>query len=94
MIWEYAAKIDPVYTSGTRIVFKSPPYGIPPVVVRPGLDKDVVEKLRQVFLSVHEDEKGREILAGMMVERFNQLDDRLYDSVREMKGWLAKKAAE
>jgi phosphonate transport system substrate-binding protein len=95
LIWEYANKVNPLYTVKTKIIYKSPPYGIPPVVVRPGLDPSLVEKLRDVFLNVHQDEQGRDILAGMMIEKFNRLNDRNYDSVREMKTWLSvKKRAE
>lgn len=91
LIWEYAHNTNPVYTSKTKIIHKSPPYGIPPVVVRSKMDKDLVAKLRSAFLNAHKDPEGKRILAGMMIEKFNPLDDNLYNSVREMKDWLAKK---
>jgi phosphonate transport system substrate-binding protein len=91
LIWEYANHRNPLYTARTKIIERSPPYGIPPVVVRPGLDPELEEKLRSTFLNAHRDPLGRKILAGMMVERFNPLDDSLYDPVREMKAWLASR---
>ncbi len=89
LIWEYANLVDPEYTSRTRIIKKSPPYGIPPVVVRKGLAPEIKNKLREILLTIHEDPKGREILKGMMVERFVTIKDSSYDSIREMKQWLS-----
>lgn len=88
LIWEYADKTDPQYTSKTKVILKSPPYGIPPVVVRPGLNKELQEQLKATFLNVHKNEKGRAILSGMMIEKFVPLEDKCYDSIREMKTWL------
>jgi len=89
LIWEYANRTNPVHTSMTKIIKKSPPYGIPPIAVRPGIDKELKEKLRHIFLNVHNDPKGQEILKGMMVDKFVPIEDSAYDSIREMKKWLA-----
>jgi phosphonate transport system substrate-binding protein len=40
LIWEYANQTNPEHTSKTKIIKRSPPYGIPPVVVRAGLDSN------------------------------------------------------
>ncbi|UCG77208.1 MAG: phosphate/phosphite/phosphonate ABC transporter substrate-binding protein [Nitrospirota bacterium] len=90
LVWEYANKTDPKFTSRTKIIWRSPPYGIPPVVTRKGLDKEIRDKIEDVFLSAHEDLKGREILSGMMIERFVEVSDGSYDSIREMKTWIKK----
>lgn len=89
LVWDYLDKTDPQYTSQTKIILKSPPYGIPPVVVRPGLDADTKERLKNIFLTVHTDEAGREILKGMMIDRFVSVNDAAYGSVREMQAWTA-----
>jgi phosphonate transport system substrate-binding protein len=91
LIWEYADRTNPIYTSKTRIILKSPPYGIPPVVTRPGLAPVLRDKLRKIFLHAHEDDEGKRLLAGMMIEKFVPVDDTLYDSVREMKTWVAQR---
>ncbi len=92
LIWEYTDRTAPEFTSRTKIIRRSPPYGIPPVVVRPGLDPRIKERLRRVLLDAHKDERGREILKGMMIDRFVPIEDRAYDSIREMKAWLARHA--
>lgn len=88
LIWEYANRISPEFTSKTNIVRKSDPFGIPPVVVRPGMDPSLKKKLRGIFLGVHKDKEGKEILKGMMIDKFVVIDDSNYDSIRKMKRFL------
>ncbi|MDH4163876.1 MAG: phosphate/phosphite/phosphonate ABC transporter substrate-binding protein [Nitrospirota bacterium] len=90
LIWEYANRKSPQYTSQTRIIWKSPPYGIPPVVVRPGLDPALKRELKRAFLNAHVDPEGRELLENMMIDRFVEINDSAYDSVREMKSWIGQ----
>lgn len=90
LIWEYMSRKTPEITSKTRIVEKSPPYGIPPVVVSKSTDPETVKKLSEIFLNAHLDPQGKEILRGMMIDRFVTINDRDYDSVREMLAWTKK----
>jgi phosphonate transport system substrate-binding protein len=88
LIWEYENRTKPEFPSATKIVEKSPPYGIPPVVVRKGLDPQLKDRVRQVFLNAHQDELGSSILKGMMIDKFGPIDDSAYDSIREMHDWI------
>jgi len=90
LIWEYANRINPEFTSKTKIIKKSPPYGIPPVAVPPGLDPELKEKIKNVLLKAHEDEKGKQILKHMMIDKFVVIDDSAFDTIREMKKWISK----
>jgi phosphonate transport system substrate-binding protein len=92
LIWEFLNAVDPTYTARTRIVEKSPPYGIPPVVVHPDLPAERKERLRKVFLQLHEDREASVLLGELRIERFGEGDDSMYDSVREMQAWLAGRA--
>jgi phosphonate transport system substrate-binding protein len=91
LVWEYLNRTDPELTSRTRIIEKSPPYGIPPVVVRPGLDPGLKQDLKNIFLNIHNDKKGKQILGKMMIDKFIPAKDGAYDSIREMKAWIAEK---
>ena len=84
LIWDYYNKSNPELTLKTRIILKSPPYGIQPVVVPPGIDPEIKNKLRKIFLDIHKDEKGKKILEGMMIDRFVAGDDASYNSIRGM----------
>ncbi|MHB8792578.1 MAG: substrate-binding domain-containing protein [Thermoleophilia bacterium] len=90
LIWNYFNSKEPELTAKTRIILKSPPYGIPPVVVPPGLDPALKEKLKNVLLHMHEDEEGRKILAEIRIDRFVEVPDDLYDTVREMDNTVGR----
>lgn len=90
LVWEYMNRKNPGVTSRTKIVEKSPPYGIPPVVVSRSVDPETRKLLSDLFLNAHKDEEGGKILKGMMIDRFVPATDRAYDSVREMIIWTEK----
>ncbi len=87
LIWEFINATDPTYTSRTKIVEKSPPYGIPPVVVHPKLDRDSKNRLRATFLSLHKQPEAVRLLERLHIKRFDEEDDTAYDSVRAMESW-------
>lgn len=88
VIWHYMEKNSSPYTKLTRIIKTSPAYGIPPVVVRPTLNKDLKGKLRQILLSMHQDVRGKEILGKMEIDKFVEIGDHNYDSIREMRRYF------
>jgi phosphonate transport system substrate-binding protein len=90
LIWEFMNATDPVFTSKTKIVEKSPPYGIPPVVVHPSLDPALKQNLKTLLLTLHTDPAARPLLQHLRIERFEEGNDELYQTVREMQEWLAK----
>jgi len=91
LIYEYINTVNPVDTSRTRIIYKSPPYGIPPVVVHPALDPELKQRLREVFLHLHENPEARPLLAKLQIDRFVTGNDAMYASVREMEEALKAK---
>ncbi len=88
LIYDYLAKVNPEQVAKTRIISRSQPYGIPPVVVRPDLPEDEQSRLRQVLLAMHDDPEGQSILAGMMIGRFVISDDASYDGIREIEAFI------
>ncbi len=90
LIYDYAAKKNPVYTAETRILRKSPPYGIPPLVVNKGMDPALKNKLKGIFMNMHSDPAGKAILDGIMVDKFIVPKDADYNSVRDMDTWVSK----
>ena len=84
LIWEYYHQKDPVFTSRTRIIRKSEPYGIPPIVASKYLSPKLKNRIRELFFSMHIDPKGQKILAELMIDRFIAPKDEWYDSIRQM----------
>lgn len=85
LIWDYMKRSKPELTDKTRIIQKSEPYAIPPFVVRPGLPAATKQRLKKILLNAHKDAEGKTIMNHMMIERFRQIDDKAYNSIREMK---------
>ncbi|MCX7794208.1 MAG: phosphate/phosphite/phosphonate ABC transporter substrate-binding protein [Thermodesulfovibrionales bacterium] len=90
LIYDYASKKNPVYTSLTKIIEKSPPYGLPPLVVTKDFDPELREKIKNILLNMHNDPEGRKVLDAIMIDRFIIPKDSDYDPVREMENWLRK----
>ena len=88
LIWDYMNQSSPLFTSQTRIISRSAPYGIPPVVVPKELDSQLKEELRNIFIHMHENPAGRKILQKIMITRFIVVSDAIYDTVRTMQQWV------
>ncbi len=91
LVWEFYNKTLPEVTSKTKIIYKSPPYGIKPVVVSSWVDSEMKSRLRKIFLGLHEDEKSKKILNKMMIDKFVLVEDNQYDSIREMIALIEQK---
>ncbi len=93
LIWEYYKKTIPELTSRTRVIMKSDPYGIPPVVVSPYLAPEFKSTVKEILLNIHKDEDGRGILKGMMIDKFVAKDDASYNSIREIRSFIEENQA-
>jgi len=82
LIFEYLTHTNPQLTSQVRILLRSEPYGIPPVVVRPDLPPELRDQLRNILLEMDKDAEGAKILNGMLLRRFVPAKDSDYDSIR------------
>lgn len=89
LIWEYYHRKNPIFTSKTRIIRKSEPYGIPPIVASSFLASDLKNRIRQVLFSMHRDPGGQKILNELMIDRFTPTQDAWYDSIRNIELKLA-----
>ena len=90
LVYDQLKVTNPNLISRTKIIWRSSPYGINPVVVHPSLDPKLKSQLRDLLLNLHEHEEGKAILLKMGVDRFVLPDDRAYDSVREMRARTGK----
>lgn len=81
LIWDYYQEKDPVFTSKTKVIRRSEPFGIPPIVVPQALDPELKKHLRDIFFNMHMDPEGRQILSSLMIDRFIQPQDDWYQSV-------------
>jgi len=67
-----------------KVIERSQDFGMPPVVVPPGIDAQLHQRLRQLFLTIHESAEGRYILDNLGIDFFTLANDSEYDSIRKM----------
>ena len=84
LVYDYMLTRNPELARRTRIVYRSEPFGAPPVVVHPGLGAELKDRLREAILGMHEDPRGRAILEDLLIDRFVVPDQASYDPVRTM----------
>ena len=85
IVYEHMVQSGSPYAGQTRIIKRSPPFGIPPVVVTRDIDPVLRKKLKDAFLAMHKTAKGKNILDSMMIEGFADVPDKNYDSIRKME---------
>ncbi len=85
LVYDYFVAREPNLAAKTRVVDRSPAFGIPPVVVNPNLSPQTKETLRGFFLQMDADPEGKTILRALMIDRFVLVSDRIYDSARELE---------
>ena len=84
LIWDFYQQKNPTFTSKTRIIKKSEPFGIPPLVASKNLSVQSKERIQQILFSMHQDPEGKKILAELMIDRFIAPQDEWYDNLRQM----------
>jgi len=90
LIWEFYQAKNPAFTSKTRIIKKSEPYGMPPLVASRQLSGAEKVRIRELLLGMQQDPEGKRILAELMIDRFLPPQEEWYDSLRQMYQHLAR----
>ena len=89
LIWEFYQEKNPIFTAKTRIIKKSEPYGIPPLVASKNLPAEAKERIRQILFSMHQDPEGKRILAELMIDRFIPSQEEWYENLKQMHRQVA-----
>lgn len=84
LIWEFYTKKSPSVTITTRVIRKSEPYGVPPVVAAGRLSQEMKQHIQQIFFAIHMDSRGKAILDQLMIDRFVEPNDEWYDGIRAL----------
>ena len=90
LIFDYIKETHPEDVLNLKIIKKSQPFGMPPLVVHPGVDPEIKKEIQITLLEMNSHPEGREILSHLFIERFVLSSDDKYDSIREMKAFLSK----
>lgn len=82
-VWETLAVNEPELIRRTRVVFKSPEYGFPPLVVRRNLKQKHTDYLQQVLMGMPTDVIGLDLLRRLNLDGFTIGNDELYDRIED-----------
>lgn len=72
---------DPVIKE-IQVIAESSLVGNHPIVVAPQLDKKIKEDLKNILLSMHENDQGKAVLSRVNYDYFIEIDEQLYTSVQ------------
>jgi len=89
LVYDYAMDQESDGRAGTKVIWRSQPYGINPVVVNPNLEPGLKEKLQSALYEMHTTESGRAILEELQFDQFVPVEESAYDSIREMSQAIA-----
>jgi len=90
LIWDFFEKKNPAFTAKTRIIKKSEPFGIPPLVASRQFPPADREQIQNLLFTMHQDPEGKRILTELMIDRFIAPRDEWYDTVRQMEQQLVR----
>ena len=84
-VWDTLSIQEPELTDRTRIVWRSPGYGFPPMVAHvKNVDESGFTEMQQMLLAMPEDFEGRKLLKRLNLHGFSIESPSLYNSVAEM----------
>ena len=82
LVYDFVATREPDLIKKVRVIDRSPPFGIPPVVVNPKMDENLKLELQRIILEMASSPDGEKALQSMGVDKFVRIDDHAYDDVR------------
>jgi phosphonate transport system substrate-binding protein len=93
LVYDYAIQREPELAQRTKIIHRSEPFGIPPVVAGPQTRPQIAAEVRDLLIGMAADPEGRNVLNGLNIDRFVTVEDRIYDSVRQLETQVATPSA-
>ena len=90
LVYNQMVEENPSILQKVKILTKSGPFGIPPVVAHPNLDPKLRQAIQSVLLNMHEDAHGKTILKKLQIDRFVVPDAHHFDSLRSAVGKLER----
>jgi len=84
LVYEFALARDPRLAQRLKVIHRSPPFGIPPVVVSPHIRPQLRARLQEVLLGMSAHPQGQIALKSLGFDTFVAIDDSAYQSAREL----------
>lgn len=85
LVYDYDLLKNPEHVKNTRIIKVLGPAGIPPVVISVKTPGHIKNKIKSILMDMRNDPDGMKILDDALVDRFVEVSDANYNSIRVMK---------
>jgi len=83
-VWETMRRQKMLAAERTEVVWRSEPYGFPPLVVRKGALGDLTQQLRSSLLAMGQDAEGRALLQALNLDGFAQEPGSVFGSIEKL----------
>lgn len=87
-IWETLARTAPELVKKTRVAWKSPYYGFPPLVASRSLRDDDFLKVQNALTQMRNDRNGQQLLDKLNLDGFSVEDPGLFDSIESNMNFI------
>lgn len=84
LVYDFMVQRDPFLDDRVKVIWRSPPYGINPMVVHPNVSPERRHKLEAVFLGMSSDPRGQEVLKRLGIDSFDRAEPQSYDKIEAM----------
>jgi len=84
LVYDFAVAREPALAPKIKVIQRSPPFGIPPVVVGPGIRPQLRSELYDLLVGLYDAPEGPAVLAELGLDRFVPIADAAYDSARQL----------
>ncbi len=84
LIYDYTKSVYPEKVTNIKIIEKSEPFGMPPIVVSKKIDPTLRDSLYGILTNMNHDPEGNQILRGLMIDKYIQASNDQYNSIRKM----------
>lgn len=82
LVYDFAVERDPSLAERVQVIHKSPPFGIPPVVVSPDVRPQQRTMLQEALLAMNDTPEGQAALRALGLDGFVSIEDSAYDGAR------------
>lgn len=85
LVLYFAIERNPEIASQIQVIHTSEPFGIPPVVVNPGIRPQLRAQLEDILLNMHHDSQGLAALRALGYDQFVLINDDAYQSANAIQ---------
>ena len=85
LVLDFAIDRNPEIASRIQIIHTSEPFGIPPVVVNPGIRPQLRAQLEDILLNMHHASQGLAALRALDYDQFVLINDDAYQSAKAIQ---------